>query len=84
MFINWLTGALKGLDPTVADQSIVSLLTDLELLEKCDQLSNSLSGGQKRKLSVAIALIGGSKIILIGGSKIIYLDEVIIVCLSLR
>jgi len=57
MFINLSTGALKGLDPTVVDQSIVSLLTDLELVEKCDQLSKTLTGGQKRKLSVAMLLL---------------------------
>jgi ABC-type multidrug transport system ATPase subunit len=61
-------GALKGLDSNDVEQYVYSLLTDLELMEKCDQLSKTLSGGQKRKLSVAIALIGGS--------KIIYLDEV--------
>jgi ATP-binding cassette subfamily A (ABC1) protein 3 len=40
--------------------------TDAELLGRCDlahkrdQLSTSLSGGQKRKLQLAIALVGGS------------------------
>ena len=31
-------------------------------MEKKNDLAGTLSGGQKRKLSVAIALIGGSKV----------------------
>lgn len=40
---------------------------DVDLMEKADDLSKNLSGGQKRRLSVAIAFIGDS--------KLIYLDE---------
>lgn len=43
------------------------MLTDVDLMEKKDQYSKTLSGGQKRRLSVAIAFIGNS--------KLIYLDE---------
>jgi len=35
------------------------------LYEERGQLSKTLSGGQKRKLSVAIAMIGNSKIVLL-------------------
>ncbi|KAJ8311158.1 hypothetical protein KUTeg_011297 [Tegillarca granosa] len=41
----------------------MSMLTGLQ--SKADSLSKTLSGGQKRKLSVGIALIGGTKIIVL-------------------
>ena len=47
--------------PTAIDQ----IIRDLDFLEKKDYLSKNLSGGQKRKLSVGIAFIGGSKFILL-------------------
>ena len=37
------------------------LLRDCDLGEKIDYNANALSGGQKRKLQLAIGLIGGSK-----------------------
>ncbi|CAN0419265.1 unnamed protein product, partial [Hapterophycus canaliculatus] len=42
-------------------------LNDVGLTEKENELTSTLSGGQKRKLSVGIALIGGS--------KVVFLDE---------
>lgn len=42
-------------------------LSDVGLTEKENELTTTLSGGQKRKLSVGIALIGGS--------KVVFLDE---------
>jgi ATP-binding cassette subfamily A (ABC1) protein 3 len=41
------------------------MLEDIDLTDQKNQLSKSLSGGQKRKLSVAIALIGDSKIVML-------------------
>ena len=43
------------------------MIKDLDLEEKTDQRAASLSGGQKRRLSVGIAFIGNS--------KLIFLDE---------
>lgn len=44
---------------------INSILEDLNLKDKANALSKTLSGGMKRKLSVAIAFIGGSKIVIL-------------------
>jgi len=41
------------------------MLEDIDLTDVKDQLSKTLSGGQKRKLSVAIAMIGDSKIVML-------------------
>ena len=46
---------------------VESILDDVDLVEKGDSVTKMLSGGQKRKLSVGIALIGDP--------KIIFLDE---------
>ena len=47
--------------------AVTEIIKDVDLVEKTDVQSKSLSGGQKRKLSVGIALIGDP--------KVIFLDE---------
>jgi ATP-binding cassette subfamily A (ABC1) protein 3 len=49
----------------VSDQEIEQILTDIDLIDKKDFVAGRLSGGQKRKLCVGIAFIGGSKVILL-------------------
>ena len=44
---------------------IEELINNIELASKRNALCNTLSGGQKRKLCIALALIGDSKIILL-------------------
>jgi ABC-type multidrug transport system ATPase subunit len=41
------------------------MLDDLVLLRKADNYANELSGGMKRKLSVAIAFIGNSSTVIL-------------------
>ena len=41
------------------------MLNDIGVADKKDAQSYQLSGGNKRKLSVAIALCGGSKFVLL-------------------
>ena len=49
----------------VNHQEIDELITKIDLLPKKKSLCSTLSGGQKRKLCIALALIGDSKIILL-------------------
>ena len=49
----------------VDNTEINDLLIKLDLVDKKDCLSDSLSGGQKRKLCIALALIANSKLILL-------------------
>lgn len=49
---------LKGGDPTKKAKEIDDMIRDVGLTVDKDKQSGSLSGGNKRKLSVSIALIG--------------------------
>ena len=46
-------------------KEILDLMDNIELTPKSEALCSTLSGGQKRKLCIALALIGGSQIILL-------------------
>lgn len=61
----WLYARLKGVPKSSIPKDIDSLLTASGLLPKADQLATSLSGGNQRKLSLAMALIGGRPVVLI-------------------
>lgn len=56
---------LKGADPKLKNQEIDKLLKDVGIWDKRKALASQLSGGNKRKLSVAIALCGNSKFVLL-------------------
>ncbi|XP_052780875.1 phospholipid-transporting ATPase ABCA3-like isoform X2 [Mya arenaria] len=56
---------LKGCDSKRADKEVAEMIQVLGLESKRDARSETLSGGQKRKLSVGIALIAGSKIVIL-------------------
>lgn len=56
-------GRLKGLRKSEVQSEVNKYVTQLELEPKRNTLSQSLSGGMKRKLSVAIALCGNSKVV---------------------
>jgi len=55
----------KGGNPDLKEKEINDLIRDVGLTIDMDKKAGSLSGGNKRKLSVAIALCGGSKLILL-------------------
>lgn len=46
-------------------QEVKSMVEDLNLLDKKNVQSKKLSGGMKRKLSVGIALVGGSEVVIL-------------------
>ncbi|KFB51722.1 AGAP007504-PA-like protein [Anopheles sinensis] len=55
---------LKGVrSEAEIEEEITKYLRALELLEKRDAQSHTLSGGMKRKLSLAVALCGGSRVV---------------------
>ncbi len=54
---------IKGVEDNMSE--ITDLLSKIELLEKKDCLSQTLSGGQQRKLCIALALVGNSKLVLL-------------------
>ncbi|KAJ7045165.1 hypothetical protein C8F04DRAFT_989821 [Mycena alexandri] len=57
--------AVKWSSSSVADEDLEQLLRDCDLQSKIHANASTLSGGQKRKLQLAIGLVGGSKIVLV-------------------
>ena len=60
-----LIGSIKGLSFRHLKDQITSLIHDVGLTEKRNVLSSALSGGMKRKLCLAMALIGDPKFVLL-------------------
>ncbi|CAL8346561.1 unnamed protein product [Merluccius merluccius] len=56
---------LKGRSLEDAQREVESMLDDLELPHKRDDEAQNLSGGMQRKLSVAMAFVGGSKVVIL-------------------
>jgi ATP-binding cassette, subfamily A (ABC1), member 3 len=64
-FFNRLKGLYTKYTKEEVDEKIKTSIEDVALLEKRNTLSKNLSGGMKRKLSVAIAFCGESKTVLL-------------------
>jgi ABC-type multidrug transport system ATPase subunit len=64
-FFARLKGLYKQMSRVGAEEHIDQAIRDVALFEKRNTPSKNLSGGQKRKLSVAIAFCGGSKVVLL-------------------
>ncbi|XP_035448265.1 cholesterol transporter ABCA5 isoform X1 [Spodoptera frugiperda] len=58
-------GAVKGIPRKRLPEEIHKALSDVGLLDQMNVFAKHLSGGQKRKLSIAIAFIGDPKIIIL-------------------
>jgi ABC-type multidrug transport system ATPase subunit len=56
---------LKGKSYEEADAEATALTTLFHLQTRLDNTGDALSGGQKRKLSIAIAVCGGSKLVIL-------------------
>ncbi|EDV22374.1 uncharacterized protein TRIADDRAFT_10137, partial [Trichoplax adhaerens] len=61
----WFYARLKGLSSAEVNDEVNRMIDDIGLRNKRHDLSSSLSGGMKRKLSVGIAFIGGSKTVIL-------------------
>ncbi|KAF4107052.1 phospholipid-transporting ATPase ABCA1 isoform X2 [Onychostoma macrolepis] len=61
----WFYGRMKGMSTGEVKKEINSLLEDVGLQHKRHEQTRNLSGGMQRKLSVAIAFIGGSKVVVL-------------------
>ncbi|KAM9005575.1 ATP-binding cassette sub-family A member 10-like isoform 2-T2 [Sarcophilus harrisii] len=60
-----LFAKIKGIHPQEVEQEVQQILTQLEMKNIQDTLAINLSGGQKRKLSFGIAILGDPKILLL-------------------
>ncbi|XP_054609148.1 retinal-specific phospholipid-transporting ATPase ABCA4-like isoform X2 [Dunckerocampus dactyliophorus] len=56
---------LKGRTQAEAEKEVEEMLVDLGLPHKRDDEAQNLSGGMQRKLSVAMAFVGGSKVVIL-------------------
>jgi ATP-binding cassette subfamily A (ABC1) protein 3 len=56
---------LKGIDPTLIPQLVERFLDAFTLRPHADKQTEQYSGGNKRKLSLAVALIGAPKVVLL-------------------
>lgn len=56
---------LRGIQPNLVKRTCLSLISLLDLKDHVYKMCGTLSGGNKRKLSVAIALIGSPSLVLL-------------------
>ncbi|XP_039104096.1 phospholipid-transporting ATPase ABCA7 isoform X2 [Hyaena hyaena] len=61
----WFYGRLKGLSAGAVGPEQARLLQDVGLVPKRHVQTRHLSGGMQRKLSVAIAFVGGSQVVIL-------------------
>ncbi|XP_063752505.1 ATP-binding cassette sub-family A member 2 isoform X2 [Eleginops maclovinus] len=61
----WFYSRLKGMAEEDIRKEMDKMILDLELSHKRHSLVQTLSGGMKRKLSVAIAFVGGSRAVIL-------------------
>eukprot|EP00794_Sanderia_malayensis_P015936 gene15936-17537_t len=61
----WFYATLKGMPSGEIGKEITKILEDLDLPSKRNSVVESLSGGMKRRLSVAMAFVGGSRTVIL-------------------
>ena len=58
-----LYARIKGQSPASLRNAVASAASEVGLFPQLDTLAGELSGGQRRKLSVAVALLGSSSVV---------------------
>jgi len=58
-------GGLRGVDGAKLNSAVVEMMRDIDLADQENARAITLSGGQKRKLSLGMAMIGNPKVILL-------------------
>ena len=58
-------GELKGMQPSAINQFVQALTSSLDMTEHLSKISSSLSGGNKRKLSMAISMMGAPDVLIL-------------------
>ncbi|XP_062380442.1 phospholipid-transporting ATPase ABCA1a isoform X2 [Sardina pilchardus] len=61
----WFYASLKGLSEEKVKSEMEQIITDVGLPHKRKSRTSQLSGGMQRKLSVALAFVGGSKVVIL-------------------
>uniref|UniRef100_UPI00398F4B51 phospholipid-transporting ATPase ABCA1-like n=1 Tax=Pristiophorus japonicus TaxID=55135 RepID=UPI00398F4B51 len=61
----WFYARLKGLSKKEVRTEVEQMVLDVGLPHKRKETTNKLSGGMQRKLSVALAFVGGSKVVIL-------------------
>ncbi|KAK7101016.1 phospholipid-transporting ATPase ABCA1-like [Littorina saxatilis] len=61
----WFYASLKGMTKKEVKEEMNKMIKDVGLPHKRKEQSRNLSGGMKRKLSVAIAFVGGSRTVIL-------------------
>mmetsp|Transcript_5406 Transcript_5406/g.5529 ORF Transcript_5406/g.5529 Transcript_5406/m.5529 type:complete len:1838 (-) Transcript_5406:556-6069(-) len=61
----YMFAEIKGCTPEKAKEEVDKMIVSVGLVEKRKDKTRNLSGGQKRKLSVGIAFIGGSRVVVL-------------------
>ncbi|XP_067415194.1 phospholipid-transporting ATPase ABCA7 [Emydura macquarii macquarii] len=61
----WFYGRLKGLSGEQVKEEMKQIIQDVGLPHKRREQTKNLSGGMQRKLSVAIAFVGGSQVVIL-------------------
>lgn len=60
-----LYAAIRGVPLSLIDDTVSKLLNEIKLLDAADRMCGTYSGGMKRKLSVALALVGAPCVVLL-------------------
>uniref|UniRef100_A0A8C0H2Z1 P-type phospholipid transporter n=1 Tax=Chelonoidis abingdonii TaxID=106734 RepID=A0A8C0H2Z1_CHEAB len=61
----WFYARLKGLSEKKVEEEMQQMVMDVGLPHKLKARTSKLSGGMQRKLSVALAFVGGSKVVIL-------------------